>query len=164
MSSAPIPNNENYRLKNLYQTNLLDSKADEKFDRITRAALVIFDVPIASVSLIDQDREWFKSCQGLTVSEQDRSTSFCGHTIVENQVFVIPDTQKDPRFAQNPHVLGEPYIRFYAGVPIKSKENYNLGAFCIKDIKPRPDLNPVELVCLTSLGHWTEAEIQCYRS
>src|SRR3989344_1027301 len=102
MKTAPIPENEKERLFSLYKLGLLDTKPEERFDRITRTATKIFNVPISTLTLIDAEREWFKSCQGLTKREGKRAISFCGHALLSNKIFVIPDTTKDKRFADNP--------------------------------------------------------------
>ena len=137
MQPAPIPKNEEERLLSLYKLGLLDTKPEERFDRITLTATQIFNVPISTLTLIDSKREWFKSCQGLSVKEGDRAISFCGHALLTNDIFVVPDTKKDERFFDNPMVIGKPYIRFYAGAPIMNADGQRIGVFCIKDKKPR---------------------------
>jgi GAF domain-containing protein len=117
---------------------MLDSQPEERFDKITKEALARFQVPIAVISIIDSGREWFKSCQGLDYKEGPRSTSFCGHTLLSKDVYVIEDTRLDPDFSDNPQVTGKPFIRFYAGVALHNKSNnLPVGVFCIKDTKPR---------------------------
>ncbi|MEA2433672.1 MAG: hypothetical protein QOG54_1129 [Actinomycetota bacterium] len=115
----------------------MDSAPEERFDRIAKLAREIFKVPIALVSLVDQDRQWFKSCFGLEVTETTRDVSFCAHAILHEGVFVIPDATSDPRFANNPLVTGEPGIRFYAGAPLRTTGGFNLGTLCIIDTEPR---------------------------
>jgi len=137
MKKAPIPTNERERLSSLYALNVLDTPPEEKFDLLTRLATKIFHVPISTLTFIDVNREWFKSCQGLSKKEGDRAISFCGHALVEKEILVIPDTTKDDRFSDNPMVVGEPFIRFYAGVPIMSNDGQRIGVFCVKDTKPR---------------------------
>lgn len=134
---APIPPDENQRLAALYALGLLDTPTEERFDRITKLALSLFNVPVSTVTLIDSHKEWFKSCQGLSQKEGKRAISFCGHALVSEEILMIPDTKTDPRFAGNPMVLGKPYIRFYAGVPLKSADGQRVGVFCIKDFKVR---------------------------
>src|SRR3989344_1945858 len=114
MKTAPISKNEPRRIASLYALNLLDTKPEERFDRLTSVATKIFHVPISTLTLIDVNREWFKSCQGLSKTEGDRAISFCGHALVEDEMLIVPDTTKDERFYDNPMVVGEPYIRFYA--------------------------------------------------
>src|SRR5574343_152004 len=122
MKKVPIPKNEEHRIASLYALNLLDTKTEERFDRFTMIATKIFNVPISTITLIDSDREWFKSCRGLPGNEGERAISFCSHALVEEKILIIPDTTKDERFADNPMVIGEPFIRFYAGVPIISSD------------------------------------------
>lgn len=135
---VPIPDDEERRLEVLHAYRVLDTAPEEAFDRITRVAADLFDVPIALVSLVDRDRQWFKSCIGLGVSETGRDASFCAHAIVADEVMVIPDALADRRFATNPLVTGEPHIRFYAGAPLKTREGASLGSLCIIDTSPRP--------------------------
>ncbi len=108
MLEAPIPPDEALRLETLRRLSLLDSEAEERFDRLTRMARRVFNVPIALVSLVDEDRQWFKSCIGLEVRETARDISFCGHAIMGNETFIVPDASQDPRFADNPLVVGGP--------------------------------------------------------
>src|ERR1700748_847030 len=116
MLKAPSLPNETERLDSLRSLCLLDTAPEERFDRVTRLACKLFGVPIALVSLVDQDRQWFKSAHGLDARETPRDISFCGHAIASAEPLIVEDTQKDSRFADNPLVLGEPHIRFYAGV------------------------------------------------
>ena len=128
---------EAVRLTTLRSLDILDSLGEERFDRLTRMAKHMFSVPIALVSLVDENRQWFKSCIGLDVSETSRDISFCGHAILGDEVFVIPDTLKDDRFADNPLVLEDPHIRFYAGCPIRVANGSRIGTLCIIDREPR---------------------------
>lgn len=137
MKAPEIPQNEDVRLQTLHSLNILDTLPNEHFDRLTRIAKRTFHVPIAMVTLIDADRQLFKSCIGLDISETPRDTTFCGHTILGNEVFVIPDTREDERFADNPFVSGEPHLRFYAGCPIRAPDGMKLGTLCILDREPR---------------------------
>mmetsp|Transcript_20378 Transcript_20378/g.28803 ORF Transcript_20378/g.28803 Transcript_20378/m.28803 type:complete len:969 (-) Transcript_20378:403-3309(-) len=118
---ADLPEDESKRLDALRATKLLDTDPEDRFDRITRIASRAFDVPTVLVSLVDEHRQWFKSCQGLCASETHRDQAFCAHAILQEDVFVVPDALKDNRFADNPLVTGAPYVRFYAGVPLKVK-------------------------------------------
>lgn len=158
MKKAPIPKNESQRIASLYAMGILDTPPEERFDRLTSCATKIFHVPISTLTLIDTNREWFKSCQGLSKTEGDRAISFCGHALVEDEILIIPDTSKDNRFKDNPMVIGEPYIRFYAGVPIINKDNQRIGVFCIKDTKPREFSNEDKEI-LEGLAAWAELEI-----
>jgi GAF domain-containing protein len=137
MIEPETPANEQVRLDSLQSLDILDSPAEERFDRLTRLAKRIFDVPIALVSIVDQNRQWFKSCVGLDVSETPRDISFCGHAILGNEVFVVTDTAEDPRFDDNPLVVNDPFIRFYAGCPLKYTDGSMLGTLCIIDTRPR---------------------------
>ena len=116
---------------------LLDTPPEERFDRITRLAIWMFNVPIAYLALVDFNRQWFKSSCGLEDRETDRSISFCGHTILQDDTLVIPDATQDPRFFDNPLVLNPPNIRFYMGYPLSGFEDQKVGTFCIADTQPR---------------------------
>ena len=137
MKTPQVPLNEPERLRTLHSLNILDTESEERFDRITRIAKRMFNVPIELISLVDENRQWFKSCLGLAVGETSRDISFCGHAILENNCFIIEDASKDERFHDNPLVVGEPYIKFYAGCPIQYSDDSNLGTLCIIDSKPR---------------------------
>ena len=137
MIAPPNPPNEAARLCALRSLDLLDTKAEERFDRITRLAASLFDVPIASITLVDENRQWFKSCVGGGASETARDISFCGHAILANEPFIIPDALADERFQENPLVTGEPHIRFYAGVPLQTENTLLVGTLCIVDRRPR---------------------------
>lgn len=137
MKAPEIPPNELARQFALDHSGLLDSGSEERFDRFTRMACKMFDVPIALVSLIDRNRQWFKSCQGLTVPETPRDISFCGHAILHSDLFIIEDTLQDDRFNDNPLVKDAPSIRFYAGAPLHNSEGYRLGTMCLIDREPR---------------------------
>lgn len=161
MQPAPIPSNEEERLKALHKLNILDTPTEERFDRITRLTARFFQVPISTVTLVDSNREWFKSCYGLDKKEGDRAISFCGHAMLAPDVFIIPDATKDPRFADNPMVIGEPHIRFYAGVALSSADGHRVGTFCIKDHKPRT-LTQEEVADLKALAAWAELEMNSH--
>ncbi|WP_375575863.1 sensor domain-containing phosphodiesterase [Paracidovorax oryzae] len=128
---------EQQRLTALRATGLLDTPPTEEFDRITRLASHLFGVPIALVSLVDADRQWFKSQIGLAVRETCREDAFCDHTIRSSEVMVVEDALQDPRFATNPLVQGPPYIRFYAGAPLILRGHHHLGSLCLIDTVPR---------------------------
>ncbi len=125
------------RLAALSSFNILDTPAEEAFDRITRMASELFDTPLAMISLIDASRQWFKSKVGPVSSETPRSISFCNHTIQGDTVMVVPDALRDPRFASSPLVNDDPHIRFYAGAPLRLASGLRLGAMCICDTRPR---------------------------
>lgn len=158
MRPAPILQNEEQRLVSVHNLGLLDTPPEERFDRITLLATKIFHVPISTLTLVDAKREWFKSCQGLPKHEGDRAISFCGHALVSDKMFVVPDTKKDERLADNPMVTGEPYVRFYAGVPMMSTDGQRVGVFCIKDTKPR-EFSKDDQEILKELAAWAESEI-----
>lgn len=156
MKPAPIPHNEAQRLASLQDMLLLSTPDEELFDRVTRTTKRVFDVPIVLVSLIDAQRQWFKSCIGLGARETPRDISFCGHAVAEEQMLVIPDTAADPRFADNPLVTGAPHIRFYAGRPVKNLAGYAVGTLCVIDQKPRV-FDQAERDQLDDLASWVES-------
>jgi len=158
LRSPDIPQDEELRLATLRSLNILDTAPDERFDRLTRMAKRLLGVPIALVSLIDENRQWFKSCVGLGATETSRDISFCGHAILGNDVFIIPDAQKDERFADNPLVVGEPNIRFYAGCPLRAPNGCMLGTLCVIDTKPR-NLGLEDLEALEDLASMVESEL-----
>ncbi|MEK7582049.1 MAG: GAF domain-containing protein, partial [Patescibacteria group bacterium] len=125
MQPVQIPQNEKERLQKIMELGILDTKQEERFDVITREATKSFNVPISTITIVDENREWFKSCQGLDVKEMPRESSFCAHAMLSRNVFVVIDTLKDDRFKDNPQVTDKPYIRFYAGVSLYSKEGIN---------------------------------------
>jgi diguanylate cyclase (GGDEF)-like protein len=137
MQSPLVPADEKERISQLKSLNILDTPPEERFDRVTRMARRLFGVPIALVSLIDENRQWFKSCFGLPVKETDRDISFCGHAILASGTLVINDALLDERFADNPLVTGEPNIRFYAGHPLRTMSGQAMGTLCIIDKEPR---------------------------
>ncbi|HBQ05977.1 MAG TPA: histidine kinase [Halomonas sp.] len=138
MQAADLPNNETQRLTALHALNVLDTPADTAFDRITELACELFDVPIALVSLVDKERQWFKAHSGLEAYETNRDISFCAHAVAANRPLVIEDTKNDPRFADNPLVLEQPHIRFYAGHPLcPSDDQLPVGTLCLIDEQPR---------------------------
>jgi diguanylate cyclase len=148
---APLPDNEAERLRALERYHVLDTPREEAFDRITRMAARLFDVPMALVTLVDANRQWWKSCVGLEGSGTDRDVAFCAHAILSSEPLIIADTRDDPRFADNPFVLGEPHVRFYAGVPLRSRDGFNLGTLCLVDLRPR-QLPPDQLATLIDLA------------
>ena len=134
---APVPPDEEQRLAALHALGLLDTPAEERFDRLTRVTAALFDVPIALVSLVDANRQWFKSCVGTDITESSREMSFCAYAVAEKDMLVIPDALRDDRFADNPVVSGPPYVRFYAGAPIFTGDGHCAGTLCVIDGRPR---------------------------
>lgn len=157
MKKPDIPLDEQARLETLRSLNILDSQPEERFDRLTRMAKRIFGVPVALVSLVDKDRQWFKSCAGLDASETSRDISFCGHAINGRDVFIIPDALADQRFADNPLVVGDPNIRFYAGCPL-CLNGYRLGTLCLIDTVPR-NFDKEDVDILRDLAFMVEREL-----
>ncbi len=145
-------------MSTLHSLNVLDTAPEERFDRLTRLARRLFDVPIALVSLVDERRQWFKSHDGLDATETPRDVSFCGHAILGNDVFLIPDAKADERFADNPLVTGEPFVRFYAGCPLIMGNGSTLGTLCIIDHKPR-ELDADDIALLKDLARMAEQEL-----
>lgn len=151
---------DNARLATLRETGLLDSPTELRFDRFTRLAAALFKAPIALVSLIDENRQWFKSCVGLDTRETPREQAFCDHAIRAPGVMVIEDARADPRFANNPLVTGPPHIRFYAGAPLVLKSGHALGTLCVIDDQPRGPLADAEITALSDLAAMVVSEIE----
>lgn len=147
---ARTPPGEVERVAKLHQLAILDTPPEERFDRITRIAAATFDVPIALISLVDRDRQWFKSCVGLNTRETPREVAFCAHAVEQGADIVVPDTLLDERFADNPLVVDGPRIRFYAGAPLLMGTGLCLGTLCIVDTRPR-HLTAAELATLHDL-------------
>ena len=151
MVKAPIPIDEDARLQNLYDYDIIGTPPEESFDEIVRLASKICKVPVSLITLVDADWQWFKAKTGLDATGAPREISFCGHAILNGEIFVIPDASKDLRFHDNPLVAGHPEIRFYAGVPLISPEGSRLGTLCVLDHVPR-DLPEEHREALIILG------------
>lgn len=159
---ARRPDNEDARLAALDELGVLDTAPEERFDRIARAAAEALDVPIALVSLIDRNRQWFKSCIGLAARETPRDMAFCAHAILNEDPLIVPDTLLDSRFAENPLVLGELRIRFYAGYPLRLPSGHAMGTLCMIDTRPR-QLDDNQMEILRSFAAEVEEELSAYQ-
>lgn len=156
---AQLPPDETQRLGALRGLAILDTEPEARFDRLTRIAAETFDVPIALVSLVDSERQWFKSCLGLNVRETSRDAAFCAHVVLARRDLVVSDTLHDARFADNPLVHGEPRVRFYAGAPLILDDGSCIGTFCLIDTRPR-ELDPTEIGVLHDLRDLALEEIR----
>jgi phosphoribosyl 1,2-cyclic phosphodiesterase len=157
--AAALPASEPERLAALWSLGILDTEPEDRFDRYTEVACSTFDVPAALVTLVDAERQWFKSHHGLDVAETHRDASMCAHAILQDDVFVITDALRDDRFADNPYVARDPRLRFYAGVPLSVSGGQTVGTLCIMDHRPRV-LNEPQLERLRELGRMVEAELE----
>ena len=158
MQKPLIPADEAARLHALRSAKLLDTLPEERFDRLTRLAKRLFGVPIALVSLVDTDRQWFKSCVGLDASQTSRDVSFCGHAILSDEILLVPDAALDERFHDNPLVVNDPQIRFYAGCPLKVANGSRIGTLCVIDRDPRT-FDTEDLDLLRDLASMAEQEM-----
>jgi hypothetical protein len=154
-----IPQDEAERLVEFRLGGSVDPKPEERFDKISRMAQRVFNVPFAGISFVEGDRQWFKSRQGLQLEDAPRELSFCGHAIVGQDPLIVEDAVLDPRFAQNPIVLEEPRIRFYAGQPIRGPGGHNVGTLCVMDKVPR-EFTDDDLETLRDLGGMVEKELR----
>ena len=160
--TAPIPQNEKKRLKVLWQYEVLDTVPEEVFDDLTELAAKICEAPIALISLVDEDRQWFKAKVGTTLSETARDFSFCSYAITQSDLFIVPDATRDERFANSPLVTAEPKIRFYAGAPLITPDGHALGTLCVIDKVPR-QLRPEQEQALRILAHHVVSQLELRR-
>jgi serine phosphatase RsbU (regulator of sigma subunit) len=155
---APTDPAEARRLRALEQLQLLGTDREERFDRITRLAQRVFDVPIATITLVDETSLWFKSAQGLPADRAERQASFCDRTVTLGATHVVPDALADPRYATSPAVADPPHVRFYAGQPLAGPGGLTVGTLCLFDVRPRT-LDAGQVALLQELGGWTEQEL-----
>jgi len=156
---AALPTDEEKRLAAVYRLGLLDTDAEERFDRHVRIAAAAFGAPIALVTLIDRERQWYKAHYGFDFSETSRDMGFCSHAILQNEPLVVNDALRDDRFAENPVVIGDPHVRFYAGIPLHAADGARVGAFCIVDSKPR-SMSASQLRMLKDFARLIEEELE----
>jgi len=159
MQKPAYPCNEAERIQLLRDLLVLDTPQEERFDSITSYCRSRFGTEISLVSLVDTDRQWFKSACGLNATETSREISFCGHAILANKVMIVKDTKKDNRFHDNPLVEGAPYIRFYAGAPLVLSSGHAVGTLCLIDSKPK-FLEPEEIAHLETMAKLVVEELE----
>lgn len=159
LREPPRPDNEAERLKTLHDLHLLDTPIEQRFERITRMAQQMLNVPISAFTLLDTSRQWFKSIRGLDATETERNLSFCAYAILEDSTMLVPDAKKDARFHDHPLVNGDPNISFYAGRPVRAPNGMKIGVLCAVDQKPR-DMSDDEKQVLDDLGAMLENELR----
>lgn len=160
---VPMPVNEAARVAALQKYAILDTDPEQGFDDLALLASYICRTPIALISLIDENRQWFKSKVGLSVSETSREIAFCSRAILQTDVFIVPDTLQDERFRNNPLVVSEPGIRFYAGAPLITDEGYALGTLCVIDRTPR-EISPDQKEALKALSRLVLTQLEFRRN
>jgi GAF domain-containing protein len=157
-----VPKNEAQRIKVLWQYEILDTVPEEVFDDLTELAARICEAPIALITLVDENRQWFKSKVGVTINETSRDISFCSHAIEQSDLFIVPDATLDKRFAKNPLVTSDPKIRFYAGAPLITPDGHALGTLCVIDKVPR-QLRPDQKQALLVLARHVMTQLELRR-
>ncbi len=160
-ASRPVYDHD--RVAALQKYAILDTEPEQAFDDLTLLASFVCKTPIALISLIDEDRQWFKSKVGMTATESPRDIAFCSVAIQQSDVMVVPDTLKDERFRDNPFVVSEPRIRFYAGAPLINEEGYALGTLCVVDKTPR-EMEPEQKEALQALSRLVLAQLEFRRN
>lgn len=158
MKPPEIPEDEDSRLRSLSDLGLLDTPAEPRFDRLTRLSKRLFDVPTALITLVDKKRQWFKSAVGMDARETGRDVSFCGHAILHDDPLIVGNALEDERFSGNPLVIGAPYIRFYAGRPLRAPDGSRVGTLCLIDYSPR-SFDSAEIAALDDLAAIAEREL-----
>ena len=156
---APIPANEAARLEALRRYRLFDTAPEQAFDDIARLASFICNTPIAIMTLVDADRQWFKATVGLAAPQTSREQAFCAHAIMQREMLIVEDALLDARFVNNPLVTGDPHIRFYAGAPLFTSEGFGLGTLCVIDRQPRK-LSAEQTAALTALARLVVNEME----
>lgn len=159
MRSAPVPDNEENRLAALYQYGILDTEVESSYECVMRLLCSIFSAPIATVTFVDRDRQWFKSFCGLNDCQTPRDISFCGHVVDSGKPLVVEDASQDERFHDNPLVVNEPHIRFYAGVPLTTPDGYHIGVLTVQDTRPR-SCDDESFACLQDLAFLVVDELE----
>ena len=150
---------ESERLKQLYKTHILDTDRKSEFDNLAKLAASVCDAPIGMINFIDKDRQWSKASIGTDLKEIKREDAFCNHTIQNDEFLIVEDASEDPRFKDNPYVTGEPYLRFYAGINIKSKDGYNIGSICVLGHQPK-SISEKEISQLKTLAGEVELRLE----
>ena len=159
---APMPKDEEQRIRALHELDILDTKEEKAFDDLTRLATYICRTPMAAISLIDSERQWFKSRVNITETETPRDIAFCSHAILENVTMIVKDALYDERFKDNPFVTADNGVRFYAGSPLTTAEGFKLGTLCVIDVVPR-DLSDGQIAALRALSRQVTAQLELRR-
>ena len=162
-SSTQLPTNEAARLAALRRYRILDTDPERAFDDLAHLASHICGTPIALISLVDEDRQWFKARVGITARETSRSVAFCAHAIQEPGIMMVNDAMRDERFRENPLVTGDPHLRFYAGAPLNTPDGHAVGTLCVADTVPR-ELTPEQTRALDALRRQVEAQLELRRN